>query len=188
MENKSKYWTFIGYPESLDPNYLDILTETGLKFCVSPLHDRDLDKKSHFHFLIAYKNTTTYNNILSITNSIGATIPKRVLDIQGMYEYLWHKNCPDKAQYDMLHVKHFNGFNIIDYVELSSSDKDYLKINLFNLIDNQNFTEFHQVVRFLKDNSLIEELKVLMSYAYCYDKYLTSIRCSGIIKSEGSKL
>lgn len=182
MENKCKYWSFLGYPESLNPDYLDILIETGLKFCQSPLHDKDKGKKPHYHFLLAYPNTTTYNNILSLTESIGATIPKRIMAIQGAYEYLWHKNNPEKAQYSMNGVLHYNGFNIIDYVEPSQSDKDYIKINIFNIIDNERFTDYCEVVRYFTYHNMIDELKVFMQYAYAYDKYLTSIRCYDKLK------
>ena len=46
---KSRYWTFVGYPESLKEGYISILNDTGLEFCISPLHDRDINEVSFFH-------------------------------------------------------------------------------------------------------------------------------------------
>ena len=40
---KKRYWCFIGYPESLPPNWIEVLTLTGLQVAISPLHDKDLD-------------------------------------------------------------------------------------------------------------------------------------------------
>lgn len=41
INNEKRYWAFVLYPESAPENWKDILQETGLSCCVSPLHDKD---------------------------------------------------------------------------------------------------------------------------------------------------
>ena len=42
--NKKRYWAFVLYPESAPKNWKEILQQTGLSCCVSPLHDKDIDE------------------------------------------------------------------------------------------------------------------------------------------------
>ena len=40
---KKRYWAFVLYPESAPENWKEILQQTGLSCCVSPLHDKDIN-------------------------------------------------------------------------------------------------------------------------------------------------
>lgn len=51
MPIKGRSWAFIMYPDSMPQNYEEIITDLGLPFAISPLHDKDIDStgepKSH---------------------------------------------------------------------------------------------------------------------------------------------
>ena len=56
---KSRYWTFLIYPDSAPKNWYELLEELHLPTCVSPLHDRDVNpdgeiKKPHYHVMICW--------------------------------------------------------------------------------------------------------------------------------------
>lgn len=73
MPDKSRYFTFLVYPESAPEEWIDKLEETGFPMAISPLHDKDLDKnlmekrgdgeiiykKAHYHVLLVLSNTFT---------------------------------------------------------------------------------------------------------------------------------
>ena len=73
MPDKSRYFTFLVYPESAPEGWIDKLEETGFPMAISPLHDKDLDKnlmekrddgeiiykKAHYHVLLVLSNTFT---------------------------------------------------------------------------------------------------------------------------------
>ena len=87
---KKRNWCFIVYPtkEQLDKldscnydgsdgygsapdDWIEILKKSGVEFAVSPLHDKDLlednsgkTKKPHYHVIVCYGNTTTFNNVV----------------------------------------------------------------------------------------------------------------------------
>ena len=70
MNKKGRAWAFIIYPDSMPSNYEEIITNIGLPLAMSPLHDSDINpdgspKKPHYHCIVYYENTTTYNKILS---------------------------------------------------------------------------------------------------------------------------
>ena len=114
MKNvKKRNWAFVLYPESAPNNWLDLLQQTGLQFCVSPLHDKDLNadntlKKAHYHIILIYDGPTTYNNVRQLTESLGQPIPQPLEQVRGYYRYLTHKDNPEKYQYDEKDILTFN--------------------------------------------------------------------------------
>ena len=65
---KKRSWAFVLYPESAPTDWLDLLTQKGVPFCVSPLHDKDVNptgeiKKSHYHIILNYSGPTTFNSV-----------------------------------------------------------------------------------------------------------------------------
>lgn len=125
---KKRYWSLVMYPDSMPDDWLDRLGMTGLEIVISPLHDKDLNatgepKKPHYHVLLCWKNPTTYANAKTIADSLNAPIPKPIDSVRGMYEYLTHKNNPEKAQYDDRDIRTLNGFNLGNFTELTKNEK-----------------------------------------------------------------
>ena len=90
---KSRYWSFIVYPESVKEGWINELEEKGLVFAISPLHDKDVNptgekKKEHYHILVEYEGPKTYKSIKEeICDKIGATIPKKIESLRGYYRH-----------------------------------------------------------------------------------------------------
>lgn len=40
---KGRDWAFVLYPESVNPDWLNILQETHIQVAISPLHDKDVN-------------------------------------------------------------------------------------------------------------------------------------------------
>ena len=113
------------YPESLPDNWQDILIESGVPFAISPLHDRDMnpdntEKKPHYHIILNYDNTTTYNNVVRFLEPFNCPIPQPLESIRGYYRYLTHKDNPEKFQYDEAEIICFNGFDSSNFTELTT--------------------------------------------------------------------
>lgn len=112
---KSRSWWFIGYPESLPPNWLDVLTSFAIPSYISPLHDKDIDslgnfKKAHFHIIVCFPNPTTFNNVNDkICKPLNCPIPQPCLALDSAYAYLTHRYNSDKAQYAPSDIIFLNG-------------------------------------------------------------------------------
>ena len=112
MERKARYWTFLAYTESLPCDLYNYLTELGLVFAISPLHDKDVNptgelKKEHYHVLLEFPGPTTYKNVKeNIVDPIGQPIPKAVMSIRGAYRYLCHLDNPEQAQKIQIYEYH----------------------------------------------------------------------------------
>ena len=142
---KSRYWAFVLYPESAPADWIDQLILTGLRFAVSPLHDKDLDptgnpKKAHYHVMLCWDGPTTFNSAKRFTDSLFQPIPIPLVSPNGYYRYFIHKDNPDKYQYDEKDIKSYNGFDISVY--FSSSDiQDAINL-LSDLIIDSKITEY----------------------------------------------
>ena len=94
---KKRNWAFIVYPESVVPDWIERLKQTGLPAAISPLHDKDVHedgspKKPHYHVLVCYNGPTSFEVVNRVTESLKALRPVAVESMSGSYPYLWHEN------------------------------------------------------------------------------------------------
>ena len=179
MNNKSRYWSFIYYPET-DLDFINILEELGCVFAVSPLHDKDINpdgtpKKAHYHILVQFDGPTTYKNVKeNICELLGenATIPKKVISMRGYYRYLTHADNPEKAQYDDANIKTFNGFKC----ELTTTEITYITSLICGDIINNNIIEYADLIDFYLTMGDYDRFDIASNHTYFFDKYITSIR------------
>lgn len=141
-------WWFILYPESAPVDWLNCLDSELIPCAISPLHDADIrldgsPKKPHRHIILRYDNTTTYNHVLELTRRYNATIPLRIESFKGAYDYLTHKNHPDKAQYSSDDIILLNGFSP---PPPDSKEVNMKLYDLLSLIRDNNITEIYELV------------------------------------------
>lgn len=182
MKNmKKRNWAFVLYPESAPENWKELLQQTGLGIAISPLHNKDINptgetKKAHYHIILTYDGPTTYNNVRSLTELLGQPIPQPLEQVRGYYRYLTHKDNPEKAQYDEKDIITYNGFNIQDFVELTSSEVMAIKKQLQSFIRDNHITEYSLLMDLLLDNEMSSMYEVASNHTYFLDKYITSYR------------
>lgn len=151
---KKKYWAFVLYPESAPSDWKERLQLTGLPIAISPLHNKDVNptgepKKEHYHCILCYSGPTTYNAVKTLTDSLNQPIPQPLEAVRGYYRYLTHKDNPEKAQYDEGDIIHLNGFNILDYITLTSAEVA---------------THMREIIQFIRDEHIIEYCDLLYHY------------------------
>lgn len=178
---KKRNWAFVLYPESAPEDWQEQLSQTGLTFCVSPLHDKDIDptgqpKKAHYHVILCYSGPTSFNVVNSLCQNLNQPIPQALEQVKGYYRYLTHMDNPDKYQYDEKDIKAFNGFNILDYSELTRSEVHQIKIKIQGIIRECELFEYGQLMDFLLDNDLLTEHEVACNHTMFFDRYISSRR------------
>jgi len=185
---KARFWWFVLYPESAPEDWRDRIQLTGLPFCVSPLHEHDLNpdqtpKKAHYHVILCYNGPTTYGNVQkTITDPLNQPHPQFLNSVKGAYRYLTHQDNPDKYQYDPYQITCFNGFNTTDYCDMSITDEDRLYSAIEDFIDEFSITEFLTCVRLLKAHGQFESLSFLRRHATYFSVYIKSARHSGFAR------
>lgn len=178
---KKRNWCFVLYPESAPENWRELLAQTGLQVCISPLHDKDVNadntpKKPHYHVILVFEGPTTYKNVLSITESLNQPIPQPLEQVRGYYRYLIHKDNPEKYQYNEYDITTLNGFDISNYIELTTSEVMAIKKQLQSFVRDNHITEFSELMDLLLDNDLRNMYDVASNHTFFIDKYICSYR------------
>jgi hypothetical protein len=185
VDIKSRNWVFIVYPESAPKNWQEMLQETRLRMAISPCHDKDVDengtddhaKKAHYHVILCWDGgSTTYSVVKRITDSLNAPMPQVCGSVRGSYRYLTHKDNADKYQYDERDIVNLNGFNILDYTELTSREIDEIFIKLTELARYSSISEYDEFCNYLLDNGQYAEFSIARKNTIYFDKYITSKR------------
>lgn len=179
MALKSRVWWFIAYLDSLPPAYRSLLEDEMLPMAISPLHDRDVDsegniKKAHLHILLRFDGPTTYNHVLELTRRFNATIPKVPNSFVAAYEYLYHKNHPDKAQYSPDDIIYLNGFTV---PTREGDVKVDVRRDICAYIFQSQITEMYQLMqKALNDPNCSQWLSVIANNSYFFNAQLRSNR------------
>lgn len=178
---KKRYWAFVVYPESAPENWKEILQQTGLSICVSPLHDKDINptgepKKAHYHIILCYSGPTTFKCVKAITDSLNQPIPIALEQVRGYFRYLTHKDNPEKYQYNEKDITTINDFDIDNYNDLSVSQIKTIMIDIQKIIRDNDILEYCDLLDFLLDSELFSYLDVAQNHTILFNTYITSLR------------
>lgn len=178
-KKKSRYWAFVLYPESAPPDWKQILQQTGLRFAVSPLHDKDFnadehEKKPHWHVIACWDGPTTFAAVKAITDKLSAPGPQALNSVKGYYRYLTHKDNPEKYQYDEMEIQHLGGFDPADYIEWTRSELEAFKRQIIRIIRDADLFEYADLLEMLADSDSIDLLSVAMNNTVLFRGYLQS--------------
>ncbi|WP_044775585.1 Rep family protein, partial [Streptococcus suis] len=103
-KEKSRYFTFLLYPESIPTDWQLQLELLGIPIAISPLHDKDksnvegqLFKKAHYHLIYVAKNPVTADSVrVKIKRCLGDKSIAKVeiikKSIENVYLYLTHES------------------------------------------------------------------------------------------------
>ena len=130
-------------------DWIQRLEQTGLSFVVSPLHylDTVLDastgelrpKKPHWHVIVSWGNSTTYRTACAIAEMLSAPRPLLLRAPAGLYDYMTHKNQPEKHQYQDRPVAYNGWTKPLDNDEITRIKDELTQIVI--LTDCQEYVE-----------------------------------------------
>jgi hypothetical protein len=180
-EKRSNKWAFLIYKESAPKDYLDVLDEIHVPFILSPWHDKDINrstgefKKAHKHgalFFETLKSYTQVSELLQEKLNTPAHI-EVVMSPKGMYDYFTHAENPEKTLYNIDDIEAGAGFNLDKFLAEQSSDEFLNKV--IDLIEDNDITEFEELVYFARVNDYIL-LNLVLDKTYFFAKFLDSRR------------
>ena len=164
-DSKARYWVAVCYPENMREDWQDVIDELLQVPYVYCVHDKDTtskdeeDRKVHVHIMIAFSNTTTYKNALSIFKTLNAegkdAVPtcQKVNNVRWMYDYLIHdtENAKkkNKHQYDPAERISGNNFDIGAYEQISEADKKVMRREVREIIKSECITNFMDLMEYV---------------------------------------
>lgn len=180
---KSQTWAGVMYQDSAPPDWEDKLRMIGVAFAVSPLHDQDKTqdghlKKPHWHIILHWsRGSTTYKTAEGITRGVlCGTIPIPLVSPRGYYRYFCHLDNPKKAQYDSKDIVTGNGFDIGDFLELSSQEKAEIRFRLLELVIKSGMNEYWDLITYAMYNLPAAELDYICQNTMFWQTALRSKR------------
>lgn len=182
-EKRSNKWAFLLYKESAPENYLEILESMHIPFILSPWHDKDVNKetgefkKAHKHGALFFETLKSYSQVseLLTSNLNTPAYVEVVMSPKGMYDYFTHAENPEKTLYDINDIESGCGFDLDKFLISNNNDK-FLSL-IIDIIEEYNFTEFNNLVRYARKENLML-LDLIMNKTYFFAKYLDSKRHS----------
>lgn len=180
-DGRYRNWAMIVYPESAIEDWVQSLSDQKLSFCVSPLHDKDIDegkpKKPHYHVILSFQSKKSYGQVSEIAESINALKRVEVVkNMRGHVRYLLHLDNPEKAQYSRDDLQSFGGFDANTYLFTKTDKRQTLK-DTFRLIKERNIDEYSDLIDLLQEEDLMDMFEIATeTYTLAITRYINSIR------------
>lgn len=179
---KSRYFTYLLYPENLPNGWLDALKLTEIPMAISPVHDKDLKKffdeedpykKAHYHVIYIASNPVTASAVKNRINrvlddayenehgkSFGQSFVSLVqiikTSVRSVYTYFTHET-PDaikkgKALYDAKDIVCINAFDVDRYDVLDVEKKEDFFYEAVDKIVEKKFVNIIELERDIRNN------------------------------------
>ena len=180
-DKRSNKWAFILYKDSCPINYLEVLEEMMIPFILSPWHDKDINKltgelnKPHKHGALFFESLKSYSQVSNLLTEKLNT-PSHIEMIHsptGMLNYFTHASNPEKILYDTEKIECGAGFKLDKF--LTEQNSDNVISDIIDIIEEQNFKEFKDLVKYMKNTSNTL-LNIVADKTYFFSKYLDSRR------------
>lgn len=158
-DERGRAWTFILYPDSMNPDTMNILSENGIQGCISPLHDSDhwpdgSLKKAHFHVALYYPGKKAHAQVKALVDVLGGVMLQLVHNIVGLVRYFAHLDIqPDKVPTDKGKVRYspddivsFGGFDAQTYLKATQTQISRALGELYAIVRNEDITAYCDLV------------------------------------------
>ena len=165
--NKIACLAFIVYREHATAEDVEnVLTELGYEYAISPLHDKDVYeagqakgtfKKPHYHVMVQGNLKQKQKESINIMLGNKKNQPFiAVRNTKDMYEYFFHKNAQEKAQYEEDDIITSEQFQVS--FKGSGTQTTTLKL-VIGLIESEHLDDYYKMARFFPeypDNDVTE--------------------------------
>lgn len=175
-KEKSRYFTFLLYPdgEGFPSDWEERLEKIGVPIAISPLHDKDKDrknggyKKRHYHGIYIANNPVTADSVrlklkavLSSENMECKALARVMIvyeSLESMYLYLTHESKDairkNKYRYDKADIKHISNFDIERYITIDVETKNQTLKSLLQIIRAYSIPNIFDLHDFVEENGM----------------------------------
>lgn len=174
---KSRYWSIIGWVESLPENWKTRLKDSNLQIVISPLHNKDIVEetgeiqKPHYHILVSFDGPTTLNNVQEFALEIGlGEYVERVRSVSNLLDYMTHDSYKGKGKAN---------YSVDDIEYINCTLNDFVKVGYWKIIEfikTNNIHQFNKLVDSLIEHKEMDLLEFVSQKSYYVNLYLSSLK------------
>lgn len=184
-DTKSRYATFLVYPESAPEDWRKILKDSHGCYAISPLHAPDEDnKKPHYHVIYRHGSPVRLSALIdAIPDSVPANgHVERVPAPRGLQRYLIHLDDPEKEQFEggASAIDVLNGFPLDLSRDFSKAELQQFRTAIFATIRENGMTEYSELLDWLMDCGEVDLLDYASNHTILFNTYLSSRRNSSV--------
>ena len=175
-KEKSRNFTFLLYPdgEGFPSDWEERLEKIGVPIAISPLHNKDKDRKNggllkpHYHGIYIANSPVTAE---SVRNKLRAVLSSEDMEckavarvqivyesLESMYLYLTHESKDaikkNKYRYDKADIKHISNFDIERYITIDVETKNQTLKSLLQIIRAYSIPNILDLHDFVEENGM----------------------------------
>lgn len=184
-KERSSKWAFIVYPDSAPAEWKKLLQLSFVSSAVSPLHSPDPsgsgeERKKHYHVLLDYDSLKSYEQVKSLALELHASNPVIINNPSGYYQYMIHKNNPEKEQFinGFDAIEKFNGFDSGKFEDFTKAQKRAFRNDILKIIEKNHITEYETLITFFLDNLDVENFDIYLDFASNNTIFFNTFICS----------
>lgn len=134
------------YPESAPENFRELIESWRVPALLA-LHDKDEDKKPHYHLLLMFGGKKSLKQVHALTDELGSKTVQPAYDIRGSARYLGHLDQPTKYQYGVGVLEAFSGASVTDLTQPSGDPSP----EILAFLREQGITEYAALIHYCLD-------------------------------------
>jgi hypothetical protein len=179
---RTRNWTVVLYPESVPPDWRNILDDMHIEWVESPLHDKDINangelKKPHWHILLMFGGVKSFDQVRELTARLNAPVPERCHNAKALVRYMAHLDNPDKAQYSRDDIVAHGGVDLAELLRPSSSERYTIINEMIAFVKEYSIIEFQDLMDYARENEFDRWFPLLCdNSAYVVNQYIKSQR------------
>lgn len=146
MTGRSRAFNAVFYPESVPDGFRDLIDSWQVP-ALLVLHDRDEEKKAHYHLLLSFGSLKSMGQIHELTDQLGSRTVQPAHDLHASARYLLHLDHPAKFQYPVECLESFSGASVSDLLSPVSDPSD----EMLAWVRDQGIVEYSALVNYCQD-------------------------------------
>lgn len=180
--SRTRNYACVLYPESADPNWRSIISESHVPCFVSPFHDKDCNpdgeiKKAHYHIMVMYDSVKTLEQAQDFFQSFGGVGCEVVNSVRSYARYLCHLDNPEpeKHKYNTHEVVSYGGADYQAIIGTMADKQRHLR-EMTTWVKENNVFAFSDLWEYAMIHRSDWFDCLCNSGAYCMKEYIKSLK------------
>lgn len=170
MASRHRGFNYVFYPESAPENFREVISSWNVPALLA-LHDRDEDKKPHYHLLLTFAGMKSLSQVHELVDQLGSKVVEPAYDIHASARYLGHLDQPDKFQYGVGVIEAFSGQSVADLTTPIGDPSP----EILAFVREQGLVEYSKLIDYCLDERM-DWYKWASSHSIFLCAYLRSCR------------
>jgi len=170
MASRHRSFMAVFYPESAPEEFREQIAAWTVPALLA-LHDRDEDKKPHYHLLLLFGGMKSLAQVRPLIEELGSSMIQPVYDTRASARYLAHLDHPEKFQYGVGAIEAFSGASIEDLTTPLGDPSP----QIIDFCRQQGLYEYSTLVNYCRDQKP-EWFQYVSRHSIFLTHYLRSVR------------